>query len=298
VAGSSRIKDEELRMDDVHVARQMWHLLEPVHAILYYAPEAFEEAARLGYSVDGRWPSYFAWRGAVLGPAGEHAVTSAFYSFSPAMVRKYVPDAWRVAAPETVLQARQRAVDAALRSVLGPEIESSDMVEAASLGRRVARMARMAGRPLAAGNADLAWPEEPHLVLWHAATILREHRGDGHVSALLTADLDPVEALVSFAAVGAAPAVVFASREWTDDEWERARQGLQSRGLVDGQGQATAEGFQLRESVERVTDELAAPAWRSLGPEIARFARVTAPITTRIARSGLLPAQSTLGIRR
>ena len=285
-------------MSDVGVARQMWQLIEPIHAVLYYAPEVFAEAAALGYSVETRWPSYFAWRSAVLGPAGEHAVASAFYSFSPAMVSQHVPAAWRVASPTTLLEARLRAIDAALRSLLGSGVDSPDLAEAANLARRAAEATQVAGRPLAAGNADLPWPTQPHLVLWHAATILREQRGDGHVAALLTADLDPTESLVSFAAVGAAPTAVFASRQWTDDEWAAAQQRLYARGLVDEHGAATPEGTALRASVERVTDELAAPAWLSLGPALGRFAQLTAPITIRIAQSGLLPKQSTLGITR
>ncbi len=71
----------------------MWHLLAPVHAVFWYAPVVFEQAAALGYDVSVRWPSYFAWRSAPLGPAGPGLVTSAFYSFSPRMVAEYVPAA-------------------------------------------------------------------------------------------------------------------------------------------------------------------------------------------------------------
>ena len=62
--------------------RPFWHLIEPIHAAVYYAPEVFAESAALGYAVDTRWPSYFALRGAPLGRAGTAAVASAFYSFS------------------------------------------------------------------------------------------------------------------------------------------------------------------------------------------------------------------------
>src|SRR6266487_2377387 len=47
---------------DYGLARRMWHQLEPVHAVFWYAPEVFAEAAGLGYDVATRWPSYFAWR--------------------------------------------------------------------------------------------------------------------------------------------------------------------------------------------------------------------------------------------
>ena len=93
-------------------------------------------------------------------------------------------------------------------------IGSPGLAEAAELARQAALAAGAGGRPLAAANADLPWPQEPHLVLWHAVNILREHRGDGHIAALLAAGLDPCEALVSFAAIGAAPEEVFASRCW------------------------------------------------------------------------------------
>jgi hypothetical protein len=278
--------------------RPMWHLIEPIHAAVYYAPEVFAASAALGYTVDTRWPSYFALRGAPLGRAGTQTVSSAFYSFSPAMVAEHVPAAWRVAEPAAVLAARERGVDAALRSLLGSDVDGAEVAEAAALARRAAEAASIAGRPLAAANADLPWPTAPHLVLWHAATVLREHRGDGHIAALLTAGLDPTEALVSFAAVGAAPRSVFASRGWTDAEWDAAADRLRARGLLDADGEATAAGQALRDEVERVTDELAAAPWAKLGPAVGRFAQLTAPITQRIATSGLLPVQSTLGIRR
>ncbi|MGW4703216.1 SCO6745 family protein, partial [Streptomyces sp. NPDC004285] len=198
----------------------MWHLLEPLHAVLYYAPEAFDEAAALGYATDERWPSYFAWRAAPLGPVGPVRVASAFYSFSPEMVAEHVTGAWKVAAPADVLAARLRAVDRTYRSVLGDEaVAGPELAEAAALARRAAEAARPEGRPLAAAQAELPWPEAPHLVLWQAATILREHRGDGHLAALLAAGLDPAESLVSFAAIGAAPEPVFESRGWSAAEW-------------------------------------------------------------------------------
>ncbi|MCP9951535.1 hypothetical protein LUX33_25955 [Actinomadura madurae] len=219
--------------DDPGLARQMWHQLEAVHALFWYSPEVFAEAERLGYDTGTRWPSYFAWRAAPLGAAGPELVSAAFYSFSPRMVAEHVPAAWAVAPPERVLDGRLRAVDAMYRALLGDGIADADLAEAAELARAAAEAASTAGRPIAAANAGLPWPDEPHLVLWHAIGILREQRGDGHVAALLAHGLDPAEALVSFAAIGAAPEETFASRGWTDAEWSAARDRLASRGLVD-----------------------------------------------------------------
>ncbi|GIE87544.1 SCO6745 family protein [Actinoplanes regularis] len=283
-------------MDAKHphpMARQMWRLIEPLHAVLYYAPEVTAEAERLGYAVDTRWPSYFAWRAALLGEAGTAAVSSAFYSFSPRVVAEHIPAAWKVAAPSTVLESRYAAVGRALGTLLGPLAE---IPEAATLARRAAEAAVPAGRPLAAANADLAWPDDPALALWHAATILREHRGDGHVAAALTAGLDPCELLVSFAAVGAAPVEVFAGRGWTDQEWTAARDRLVTRGLLHPDGTTTERGFAVREELEARTDELASAPWQALGPAIGRFAHLVGPMVQRIAGSGILPRQSTLGL--
>ncbi|NEC65501.1 hypothetical protein G3I41_12730, partial [Streptomyces sp. SID9727] len=115
--------------DELGRVRRLWHLLEPVHAVLYYAPEAFEEAAALGYAVDERWPSYFAWRAAPLGEAGADRVAEAFHSFSPRMVGAYVPAAWSVASPDAVLAARGRAVDRAYRELLGEAVAAPGTAE-------------------------------------------------------------------------------------------------------------------------------------------------------------------------
>jgi hypothetical protein len=280
---------------DPGFARHMWQQIEPVHALFWYAPEVFAEASALGFKTDTRWPSYFAWRSAPLGAAGAKQVASAFYSFSPRMVAEHIPAAWDLATPAEVLEGRLRGVDGMYRAVLGDKI--NDLAEAADLAREAAELADTAGRPIAAANADLPWPDEPHLILWQAIGILREHRGDGHVAALLTADLDPTEALVSFAAIGAAPVETFASRGWTAEEWQAAQDRLASRGLVDAEGQATEKGRELRDTVERITDDLAIRPWAALGKDKAdRLAELTLPVFIANLESGLLPATNTLGI--
>jgi hypothetical protein len=275
--------------------RQMWQLLEPIHAVVYYAPEVFEEFEKLGYAVDTRWPSYFVLRSAPLGTPSAELVSAAFYSFNPAMVAAHIPT---TAGQQDILRARLTGVDRALRRILGDLVDSPELAEAAELAKKVALATDTAGRPLAAANAALPWPTQPHLVLWHAATIIREHRGDGHVAALLTAGLDGCEALVSFAAVGAAPVEVFASREWSDDDWTAARARLVERGWLDADGHATDAGKAGRDAVEQLTDRLAAPPWKAIGPAAGRLAQLAMPVTMAIVQSGLLPMRSTLGLGR
>lgn len=278
--------------------RQMWHLLEPLHAVLYYAPEAFEEAAALGYDTEERWASYFAWRAAPLGTVGAEKAVRTFHSFAPAMVERYVPGVWATAAPEAVLAARLRAVDRSYRTLFGDRVEGPEFAEAAALARRAAQAAGP-GTPggLGAANSALPWPEAPHLVLWQAATVLREHRGDGHIAALVGAGLDPVESLVSFAAVGAASPEVFASREWGAEEWDAARRRLRERGLLAADGTATDAGRELRVKVELRTDEEAAAPWRALGETgRERLVELLGEPWLEVIGSGLLPAENTLGI--
>ncbi|MEU5343679.1 hypothetical protein AB0H18_23025 [Streptomyces sp. NPDC020766] len=277
--------------------RQLWHLVEPLHAVLYYAPEVSEEAAELGFDVGERWPSYFPLRAAPLGAVGSERVASAFYSFSPRMVAEHMDHAWRNASPGKVLEARARGIDRAYRAIFGDRVDSPELAEAAALARRAAESVNTAGRPLAAANAELPWPKAPHQQLWHAATILREHRGDGHLAALLVAGLDPVESLVSFAAIGAASVERFESRGWSPGEWAAARERLVARGLLSEDGTAPDAGRALRQRVERHTDELAAAPWRALGPDdTGRLADLLGEFWVAVLGSGLLPSETTLGI--
>ncbi|MCX4808124.1 hypothetical protein OG594_42165 [Streptomyces sp. NBC_01214] len=277
--------------------RQLWQLLEPVHAVVYFAPEAYEEAGALGYATDDRWPMYFAYRAAPLGPAGAGLVNALFYSFSPRMVDHYLARSWDTAPPARVLAARAVAADRSLHALLGERTAAPDLAEAARLARRAAEAVTTGGRPLAAANAALPWPSAPHTVLWHAATILREHRGDGHLAALQAHQLDPVESLVLQSGVGAAPAPWFESRQWSAGEWNAARERLASRGLLAEDGAATGAGLALRTGVEKLTDELASDPWSELTPqEVARLAELLVPPVLDIVGAGILPTQGTLGI--
>ncbi|MCU1447875.1 MAG: hypothetical protein JWP02_45, partial [Acidimicrobiales bacterium] len=176
----------------------MWRALEPYHAVTYFAPEAgaaFKEAGLRGF-----WMGYFAGRAAPMGPVGPGVVTATFFGFRHDMVARALPDAWGFASVTDVLAARLHGADAALRALLGDDVTSDAVKEAATLARTASEAGDRAGRPLFSANADLAWPTEPHLALWQAATLLREHRGDGHVAALTSAGLDGCESHVTLVA--------------------------------------------------------------------------------------------------
>jgi hypothetical protein len=281
-----------------HRARRLWRALEPVHAVVYFAPEPQAACTELG--TRGYWMSYFALRAAPLGPASPELVTALFYNFAPGLVARAVPDTWRVAPPERFLDVRLAAVDAALRRLLGSELLGSAAVaEAASMAREAALAAPLAGRALAAANAALSWPEPPHLVLWHAQTVLREHRGDGHVAALLTAGLDPVEALVLFAADhGPVVPELRRKRGWTPEEWDAGVGRLAERGLLAGDGSLTPAGRTLRADVEARTDALADAPLAALGEgRAARLAALAQPLVAAILAGGGFLQGNPMGLR-
>ncbi|MEW2165582.1 hypothetical protein AB0912_21690 [Streptomyces sp. NPDC007084] len=246
--------------------RRCHNVLNSLHSAHYFSPDLGRELAAVGIA-DER-AAYFAARAAAMGAVGAGTVTATFYNFRHGLVAEHVPGVWDKASPETVLAARLRAVDATLRRLLGAELIASDEVaEAARLALRAAEACDATARPLYAAHADLPVPEAPHLALWHAATLLREHRGDGHLAALLDAELDPVEALVSHTATGRgmAPKWALGTRGWSRRDWEAASGRLRERGLLDTEGELTEAGVALRQDIEARTDRLDRAPYEHLG---------------------------------
>ncbi|HLJ08547.1 MAG TPA: hypothetical protein VKX24_08410 [Acidimicrobiia bacterium] len=277
-------------------ARRMWPAFETYHAHVYFVPEAAEEYRRLG--LKGGWMGYFASRSAALGAASPGLVTAVFFNFHPAMVARALPDAWALAAPEDVLAARGRAADAALRRLIPQYVGSAEEAEAAALAREAAEAPALAGRPLFGALRSLPWPEEPHLQLWHACTLLREHRGDGHVVALTAAGLDGCEAHVTLTAAGTVPrATLQTNRKWSDDDWAAAEDRLRERGWLDAGGALTDTGRAGRAEVEARTDALAEEPWRALGPErTQRLLELLAPTARAINEAGGVPVPNPVGV--
>lgn len=268
-------------------ARRLHHALERYHGMVYFVPEGRAEYRRLGLT--GRM-GYFASRSAAFGAVGPDVVIATFFNFHPDLVRAALPEAWTRAEPARVLTARLTVADGALRRLLGARIGDADVADAAALARRAADACRPHGRPLYAAHAQLPWPDEPHLQLWHAATLLREFRGDGHIACLVEGGLDPVDALVLHAAhAGGMPSrqVLQATRAWTDDEWASGVERLAARGWVDDDGSITDAGRGARDSIERRTDELATAPWEVLDEqEVATLVTVGRELSRTIAAAG------------
>jgi hypothetical protein len=263
--------------------------LEPLHSMIYFAPEVGSELGELG--ITHPRAQYFAQRSAAMGAVGPGVVAATYYNFNPGLIARFVPGVWATAAPADVLNARLRAADGALRRLLGDAVSSRDCERASTLARRATEACRPEDRALYAAHADLPWPDEPHLALWHAVTLLREYRGDGHLHALLGAGLSGLEALVMHTATGKGFVVEVAqkTRGWSPEQWGEASAGLRERGLLTPEGGLTDAGAAFREGVEAETTRLSIAPYAVLGEDAAELAELAGGLTRTVLAAGAFP---------
>jgi hypothetical protein len=271
----------EISVTDPATARRMWSLYEPIHVVTYFTPEArsaFEAAGLRGF-----WRGYFAGRAAPLGPVDAPPVVASFFSFAPQMVARALPDVWTRISPEDALRVRRDGAVAALRSLL-PEVGDATVEEAADLLEAAVAELDCAGRVLAAANAALPTPSDALSRVWNATTVLREHRGDGHIAALVAADVTGCEALVWRSAYDLVRDHLQPNRGWTDEEWAAAHDRLIERGWLDRDGKPTQTGEAHHAAIEDATDRAALAPWRTLGaPGTARLVELMTPMARVLA---------------
>ena len=282
----------------------MWTLFEPVHAVTYFAAEArsaYEQAGLRGF-----WRGYFAGRAAPLGAAGAAVVAASFFNFAPAFVARAIPGVWELITPEEALRVRLAGAAEGLgRLLAGHEAEAA---AAGDLLWRAIGELDFSGRVLAAANAALpVLPGEDVAAtsatsaaaglgrLWQAATLLREHRGDGHFAALAAADIDGCEAVVLRCCLDLRREDMQPVRGWTDEAWDSALSRLAARGWVDADGALTSAGREAHAAVEDATDRAASRPWARLGPEAtAEIAAALTPLARACAAA--LPYPSPIGV--
>lgn len=276
-------------------ARRLFDRFEPVHAVTYFAPEARET---LTSTFGGFWNGYFAARSAPLGTVAAGIVTATFCNFSSAHVERSLPAAWEFGTPADALRIRETSSVAALKrcGVLPGDATAT----AAALLAKAARSADPAGRPLFAANLALPWPDDPVATLWHAATLLREHRGDGHIAALVAAGVTGRESNVLHSAADRVPRdFIVASRRYDDAEWDACVESLRARGLLDAAGLLTAAGRDFKLDVEVTTDRLALSAFDVLDDdELERLFRTLTPLTRLVIAGGDIPVATPMGLQR
>src|SRR3954451_6573564 len=269
------------------VARRFFDLTEPISLVNFFSDEPNEEMAALGFS--NYWDGYFAGRAAPLGRGPAEVVHAAFYNFADGEVARHIPAVWRTTTPEKAHVARQQGCVAALRRILGELVDGAGLARAPELLARASTSAPTEGRVMYAGLRSLPVPEEPVTRLWHAANMLREHRGDGHIAALLCQGIGRTEShVLSALSMDIHPAESFGRiHHLPKARLAAVMAGLRDRGLLDAAGRFTDAGRATKDRIESLTDALAEAPYQSLAaPEVEELMVALEPISTRLTATG------------
>jgi hypothetical protein len=259
-------------------ARTLAATLEPVIGQVFFSPECHAAYVDLGFgpspgsfgngvaAPDGA--AYFTSRGSLLGQVEPEVVAAAFGVFKPAAVVAGVRFGWSLTDAPTVFAARRAGAVAQLERVCGPA--GPEVERVADLLERAVEPLAEPGRPLFAGLRS-HW-DDPHdwwTRLFHLGDMLREYRGDAHVCAWSSAEVDAIEiGLLTEAYMGLPLRTYIRTRGWDDAELDGAAGRLRDRGWLDDDEALTSAGREEREALERATDRAMAPALAALGAEV------------------------------
>ena len=247
------------------LTRRLAKAAEPLHSCAYYADEV-KRFTEFGFS--GWWHAYFAYRAAPMGAVSAQEVTVAFYNFAPRMVEKAVPSCWEVMSPRNVRQQQIQIMEEALHRIFKDDVPDRRAGYAAEALRETLTGLETSGRPLYEAWGTESWPESVLLSLWHAATLLREYRFDGHNDALRQADISGLGCHLMMAADGrGTPTVIQTIRGWTPKEWQLEAEKLRSRGWITAEGLHTELGRSVRREIELATDHNAELVVADLGEQ-------------------------------
>ena len=248
------------------MAHRMFELVEPIGVIPYSADDPNEAMFALGFS--NYWDTYFAGRAAPLGAVPAEVVDALFYNFAPGEVARHIPKVWRTTTPEAAIAARQTGCANALRRILGDHVSSTAFARATELLVKAATSAPVEGRPMYAALRAIPVPDDMVARLFHAASLLREHRGDGHIAALMVEGIGGLEAHILFALGMDMPAQKFGRiHHLPAAQLAAVIDGMRDRGLIGDDGWLSERGRAVKHRVEELTDDLAAKPYEALRPE-------------------------------
>lgn len=273
-------------LDWTSPARRLRDAIEPIATVCYWSEPAYDACAARGLDF---LQAYVWGRASVLGEPDPGVVAAAFGVFEPGLVTSLY-DSGRATCPlDAIRAARVAGVREALTQAIGPasDAEGLDRVNAAL--RSAVEALPTTGRPLFAGLAGLPWPDDPWVALWHGCAALREHRGDGHLAAVVSASLDGLAAnLVTELWVGWAPFAFAGSRAWSPEAMQEQTRQLEDRGLI-ADGALTEAGKALRDEIEHATDRAEQPLLDVLGDDLDEIVSRTDAWSQRIVDHGWFP---------
>ena len=275
-----------------HLARALWTLFEPIHAVTYFSAQSRDALAAIGLT--RYWDGYFAGRSAPVGALSAPPVTAMFSGFAPFLVERALPAVWSIVTPAQVIEARYSGAAETLRAL----VPDGAVVEAAAVALEpLVQGLDTVGRPRSAGFAALPLEDDPYRRVWQLAGTLREHRGDGHVVALASLGIAGITTLLLRSGVDLDAAAMQKARGWTDDEWAAEASRLVDRGLLDHDRRITRSGADVLDEAERLTNRLALSAIDGLDDDgVREVARALAPVAAAVAP--LFPYPNPIGMPR
>jgi hypothetical protein len=262
------------------MARRMFELVEPIGLLPYSADDPNETMFALGFT--DYWDTYFAGRAAPLGIVPAEVVDALFYNFAPGEVARHIPKVWETTTPEAAIAAREQGCVNALRRILGERVGTPAFARATELLLRAGTSAPYEGRPLYAALRALPVPDEVVARCFHAAAMLREHRGDGHIVALMSEGIGGLEAHVLYALGMDMPAEKFGRvHHLPAEQLGAVIDGMRARGIIGHDGWLTDHGRAVRQRVEDLTDDLAWKPYEALAPEeLDELVEILDPLAT------------------
>jgi hypothetical protein len=269
--------------------RALRDAIEPFHSICYFAEDVKARYLELGMHP---WASYFGQRAAPMGAVGAEVVTSTFYGFSPSLVAKSVPTVWSRLSPEQAWEDRVSSVGAVLARSVAAATTDEDLERAIAIGEQMVSAFVPGGRPL--GTAHAAMPRPPGRLphLWVVVSALREYRGDGHVAALVTHGVGPLESMATSTGYSNLSLRFHQrGRGWSEDDWSAGVERARVAGWLDDSGRLTDAGESMRQNVERSTDATMSEVIGAVSqPDAAFFTKLVGALSRTLVESGGFPA--------
>jgi hypothetical protein len=134
-------------------------------------------------------------------------------------------------------------------------------------------------------------PDDVVTRMFHAGALLREHRGDGHIIALMTEGIGGLEAHALYALGTDMPAERFGRiHHLPATQIAAVVDGMRDRGLIGNDGWLSDEGRAVRHRVEALTDDLAAKPYESLEPaELDELIALLGPLADLLVAAQDMP---------
>ena len=264
-------------------ARRLRDALEPIATQGWWSRPAGERLTALEIDF---FPGYVWGRAAALGTPPSSLVAATFGVFDAALIGAVFEDGSATVSRDDILTARAAGAAESIDAVAGPE-ECAAVAD--PLLDALAHLDPL-GRPLFSALRDLPVPASPSGRLWRAAELVREHRGDGHLAALVSAGLDAPEAnVLTERWLGFGFGEYSATRGFGPDVLAAAAARLEAKGWMAG-NDLTDAGRRARADIEASTDASQIGLVTALGSALDSVVAGADAISQRLVEARSFPA--------